>query len=140
MLLLLLHVTGPLAVAASQNEDVEEPWSTYLHLWHAILQLGPPNPTPSSPTPHPKHNTTSRSTSRASGSKLGLQSLDTSPEQAAAEQQAVYDVLVRAVLDAVRNLDLEYHHAQGDAAADASKLSSADTKAALRQVCAARAN
>ena len=57
--------------------------------------------------------------------------------QAAAEQRAVYDALLRAVLDAVRNLDLEYHQAQAEGAADATKLSSPDTKAALRQVCAA---
>ena len=128
-----LHHTGPLAVAATQNEDVEEPWSTYLHLWHAILQLDPPDPTPGSPAipPHPKL----KSTGKTKGSKLGLQTVAASREQAAAEQHAVYNALVRAVLDAVSNLDLEYHQAQSDGGSDAERLSSPDTKAALRQVC-----
>ena len=54
----------------------------------------------------------------------------------AADQQAVYDALLRAVLDGVRNLDLEYHQAQngGAIASTPQELTSPDNKAALRQV------
>ena len=145
---------GPLAAAANQNEEVEEPWSTYLHLWHAILQLDPPNsPTLTSSTPNQPStsskikSSTNRDRGRASGtrasagprassgSKLGLHALAESPQQVEAEQQAVYDALLRAVLDGVRNLDLEYHQVQNGDVADASqKLNSPDNKLALRQV------
>ena len=52
----------------------------------------------------------------------------------------MYDALVRAVLDGVRNLDLEYHQAQNDGVADTAKaISSPDNKATLRQVSLADA-
>ena len=94
---------GPLAVAANQNEDIEEPWSTYLHLWQAILQ--------SSTSTTPSTQASRVSSSKAVGPKLGLHACHASPADAAAKQQAVYDALIRVVMDAVRNLDLEYHQA-----------------------------
>ena len=153
---------GPLAAALNQNKDIEEPWSTYLHLWHAILQLDPPDsPTVTSSTPvqpstlSKPNSSTSTDRGRASGtrasgnrapgfrassgSKLGLHAVAGSAEQVAAEQQAVYDALLRAVLDGVRNLDLEYHQAQDSAVTDAAqKLNSPDSKMALRQVSTAQ--
>lgn len=67
--------------------------------------------------------------------------MEGSPEQVAAEQQALYDGLLRAVLDGVRNLDLEYHQAQNGAVVDAAqKLNSPDNKMALRQVRAIKSN
>lgn len=135
---IVLHCAGPLAVAANQNEDVEEPWKTYLHLWHAILQLDPPSTPSSNPTTNPKQSNKSRSQSgKGSRSRLGLHAFASAPEQRAAEQQSVYDALVRAVLDAVRNLDLEYHQAQSHGGIDingTNKMTSPDSKAALQQV------
>ena len=117
-----------------------------------MLQLDPPDsPTLTSTTPH-QPNTSSRSNSStnrgraagtrasggraSSGSKLGLHAVGGSPQQVEAEQQAVYDALLRAVLDGVRNLDLEYHQAQNGDVADAAaqKLNSPDNRVALRQV------
>lgn len=131
-------IAGPFAAAANQNEEVEEPWSTYLQLWHAILQLDPPTPptlpstTPSQPKAHPRHST-STNRGRSLGTKHGLGG--SPPAQGgAAVQQAVYDALVRAILDGVRNLDLEYHQAQNDGMAEGGKtLSSPDNKAGLRR-------
>ena len=123
----LLWLAGPLAVAANQSEDVEEPWSTYLHLWQAILQ-------DQAPTKHASARSSSSST-KAVGVRLGLQAADASPEAVAAKQQSVYDALMRAILDAVRNLDLEYHQADAAVASDMQdKLTSPDRKKASVQV------
>ena len=144
---------GPLAVAANQREDVEQPWQTYLNLWHALLQ---PEPTSaaadksskatnstigssSSKGPVTAVRSSRRSSSKASGLKLGQQSSNCggSHEQRALQQQAVYDALLRAVLDVLRNLDLGYQQADSGAAQDVSvKLSSPDAKHSTRQVAA----
>ena len=63
-----------------------------------------------------------------------------SHEQWALQQQAVYDALLIAVLDVLRNLDLGYQQADSSAAQDASvKLSSPDAKGSTRQVAATSA-
>ena len=103
--------TGPLAVAASQNEEVEEPWSTYLPLWLALLQPDTPGNANARP---------GRTGSRKPPlPKFGLHASDSAPEELAAQQQALYDCLIRAIMDAVRNLDLEYHQADTAALPDA---------------------
>lgn len=106
---------GPLAVAASQNEEVEEPWSTYLHLWRAILLDNTPgNAASTKPkTPSKAASTKVSSSSKAAGVKLGLHASNVSSDAAAAQRQLVYDALIRAIMDAIRNLDLEYHQAEG---------------------------
>ena len=121
-----LHVaTGPLAVAAGQNEEVEEPWATYLHLWQAILLPDMPD----------KPTVSSRS---SRGPRLGLFKEDDDPEQLGLQQQAVYDALMRAVMDAVRNLDLEYHQSQAGVDQEAvAKPTSPDSKELLKQACTA---
>lgn len=114
---------GPIAIAASQNEDVEEPWFTYLHLWQAILLSA----TPDKPVVGSKPSTAPR---------LGLYKEADVPEQLALQQQAVYDALMRAVMDAVRNLDLEYHQAQAGVDVDAgAKVTSPDSMLHSEQVC-----
>lgn len=119
--ILLLVATGPLAVAAGQNEEVEEPWVTYLHLWQAILLPDMPD----------KPTVSSRS---SRGPKLGLFKEDDDPEQLGLQQQAVYDALMRAVMDAVRNLDLEYHQAQAGVGQEAvAKATSPDSKELSKQ-------
>lgn len=111
-------------MAASQNEDVEEPWVTYLHLWTALLLPNKQDPA----TPSRRHST---------APKLGLHTSN-EPDQLALQQQAVYDALMQAIMDAVKNLDLEYHQAQGSGARDAAaKLTSPDSKAGMGQVCPA---
>lgn len=121
----ICDASGPLAVAASQNEDVEEPWVTYLHLWQAILL-------PSKPDKAMPLN------KRTIAPKLGLYKQDDDPQQLALQQQAVYDALMQAILDAVRNLDLEYHQGQTGGAGDAAaKVTSPDSKAIAGQVCSA---
>jgi len=60
---------------------------------------------------------------------LGLHALDALPEDEAARHQAVYNALMRAILDALRNLDLEYHQAKSGAPPDAEQnLTSPDTR------------
>ena len=107
-------------MAASQGEDAEEPWATYLQLWQAILL--------------PVKKATPGSKARTAP-KLGLYLTEQDPQQLAAQQQAVYDALMRAVMDAVRNLDLEYHQAQTDAGANVgARVTSPDSKAVQGQV------
>ncbi len=129
----LFWLAGPLAVAANQNEDVEEPWSTYLHLWQAILQDQAPTKQASSKSSRGSGG--SSSSNKAVGVRLGLHAADASPEAVAAKQQSVYDALIRAIMDAVRNLDLEYHQADGAVASDMQdKLTSPDRKKPSVQV------
>lgn len=119
----LIALAGPIAIAASQNDDVEEPWVTYLHLWQAILLSAAPD----KPVVGSKPST---------APKLGLYKETDVPEQLAVQQQAVYDALMRAVMDAVRNLDLEYHQAQAGGDVDAgAKVTSPDSKLHSEQVC-----
>ena len=110
-------------MAAGQNEEVEEPWVTYLHLWQAILL----------PDTSDKPTLSSRS---SRGPKLGLFKEDDDPEQLGVQQQAVYDALMRAIMDAVRNLDLEYHQAQAGGDQEAT-VTSPDSKELLKQACTA---
>ncbi len=127
---MLLWLAGPLAVASNQNEDVEEPWSTYLHLWQAILQDQAPTKQASA-----RGSGGSSSSTKAVGVRLGLHAADASPEAVAAKQQSVYDALMRTIMDAVRNLDLEYHQADGAVASDLQdKLTSPDRKKPSVQV------
>ena len=131
---------GPLAVAASQNEDVEEPWSTYLHLWQAILLDNThSNAASTKPkTPSKAASTKVSSSSKAAGARLGLHGTNASPEAAAAQQQSVYDALIRAIMDAIRNLDLEYHQAEGGVPpSHQDQLTSPDRKRSSTQVCSA---
>ena len=129
----LFWLAGPLAVAANQNEDVEEPWSTYLHLWQAILQDQAPTKQASSKSSRGSGG--SSSSNKAVGVRLGLHAADASPEAVAAKQQSVYDALMRVIMDAVRNLDLEYHQADGAVASDMQdKLTSPDRKKPFVQV------
>ena len=129
----LLWRAGPLAVAANQNEDVEEPWSTYLHLWQAILQ--DQAPTKQASARSSRGSGGSSSSTKAVGVRLGLHAAAASPEAVAAKQQSVYDALMRAIMDAVRNLDLEYHQADGAVASDMQdKLTSPDRKKPFVQV------
>ena len=127
---MLLWLAGPLAVAANQNEDVEEPWSTYLHLWQAILQDQAASKQASA-----RSSRGSSSSTKAVGVRLGLHAADVSPEAVAAKQQLVYDALMRAIMDAVRNLDLEYHQADSAVASDRQEqLTSPDRKKPSVQV------
>lgn len=129
---MLLWLAGPLAVAANQNEDVEEPWSTYLHLWQAILQEQAPAKQVSARS---SRGNSGSSSTKAVGVRLGLHAADASPEAVAAKQQSVYDALMRTIMDAVRNLDLEYHQADGAVASDMQdKLTSPDRRKASVQV------
>lgn len=110
-------------MAASQSEDAEEPWATYIQLWQAIL------------LPPDKPNKATAGSKARTAPKLGLHQTDTDPQQLAAQQQAVYDALMRAVMDAMRNLDLEYHQAQIDTSADVgARVTSPDSTAVQGQV------
>ncbi len=130
---MLFWRAGPLAVAANQNEDVEEPWSTYLHLWQAILQDQGPSKQASAKSS--RGSGSSSSSTKAAGVRLGLHAAAASPEAVAAKQQSVYDALMRAIMDAVKNLDLEYHQADGAVASDMQdKLTSPDRKNPTVQV------
>ena len=134
---------------------MEQPWETYLNLWQALLQPDPvsaaadkslkaTNSTISSSSSSkgsiPAVKSSRRSSSKAAGLRLGQQSSgvgNASHDQWALQQQAVYDALLRAVLDVLHNLDLGYQQADSSAPQDASvKLNSPDAKSVTRQVSA----
>ena len=95
---------------------------TYLHLWQAILLPASPDKPAVGSRP-------------STAPKLGLYKEADVPEQLALQQQAVYDALMRAVLDTVRNLDLEYHQAQAGGEVEVgAKVTSPDSKMLSEQV------